>query len=47
MKIPSARPDIGGILNTPVINKRIKNFLTDEQFEQEFSHKILDKIEIL
>ena len=40
-KNPSQRPTINAILNMPLIKKRIKNYLQDDLFKQEFSHTLL------
>ena len=40
------RPNIGDILNYPIIKSRIKKFLNDEEYENEFSHSILHKFNL-
>ena len=40
-KNPSQRPTINAILNMPLIKKRIRNYLQDDLFKQEFSHTLL------
>lgn len=40
-KNPSQRPNINSILNMPIIQKRIKNYLQSELFKEEFSHTLL------
>ena len=40
------RPNIGEILNYPIIKSRIKKFLNDEEYENEFSHSILHKFNL-
>ena len=40
-KKPNARPDIKGLLNMPLINKRIMHYLKEEAFKEEFAHTIL------
>ena len=37
------RPDVNKILATPIIQNRIKVFLTDTIYKNEFSHTILHK----
>jgi len=37
------RPDVNKILNTPIIQIRIKKFLTETVYSNEFSHTILHK----
>ena len=44
---PARRPSILEILRTPLISKRIQNFLTESQRNYEFSHTILhNKVKI-
>ncbi|XP_072259627.1 serine/threonine-protein kinase Nek5 isoform X2 [Pyxicephalus adspersus] len=40
---PRDRPSINSILKKPFLEKRIRNFLTPEVMEEEFSHTILHK----
>lgn len=40
-KNPTQRPSINQILNMPLIQKRIKNYLQEDMFKQEFSHTLL------
>ena len=40
------RPNIGDILNYPIIKSRIRKFLNDEEYENEFSHSILHKFNL-
>ena len=40
-KNPIQRPNINAILNMPLIQKRIKYYLQDDLFKQEFSHTLL------
>ena len=40
-KDPNIRPSIHQILKTPVIEKRIKRFLTTDIFKEEFAHGLL------
>jgi len=41
------RPSINEILKLPILSSRIKNFLTELEFNSEFSHTILHNINIL
>ena len=40
------RPNIGEILNYPIIKSRIRKFLNKEEFDAEFSHTILHKFNL-
>ena len=40
---PESRPDVNKILSMPVIQRRIKNFLTESVKHVEFSHTVLHK----
>ena len=40
-KSPGQRPSINALLAVPVINRRIRNYLNDLDFREEFSHTIL------
>ena len=40
-KNPTQRPSINAILNMPLIQKRIKFYLQEDVFKQEFSHTLL------
>lgn len=40
---PEKRPTINEILRLPLIKSRIKNFLNENQYDDEFSHTILHK----
>ena len=40
---PEKRPTINEILRLPIIKSRIKNFLNENQYDDEFSHTILHK----
>ena len=40
-KSPGQRPTINALLKTPVLNKRIKKYLDNNQFRDEFSHTVL------
>ena len=40
------RPNIGEVLNYPIIKSRIRKFLNDEEYEAEFSHTILHKFNL-
>ncbi len=40
-KEPAKRPTINQILKVPVIEKRISQFLEDQDFKDEFSHTLL------
>ena len=38
---PRRRPNINQVLQIPIIQERVSNFLAQDQFKQEFSHTIL------
>lgn len=38
---PEKRPDVNKILSMPVIQRRIKTYLTETVHQQEFSHTVL------
>jgi NIMA (never in mitosis gene a)-related kinase len=40
-KDPAKRPNINAILKMPLIEKRITQFLDDQNFKDEFSHTLL------
>ena len=40
-KDPAKRPSINTILKMPIIERRISQFLDDEDFKDEFSHTLL------
>lgn len=40
-KDPAKRPTINAILKMPMIEKRISQFLDDDDFKDEFSHTLL------
>lgn len=40
---PEKRPSINEILKLPIIKSRIRNFLNENQYDDEFSHTILHK----
>lgn len=40
---PDQRPDVNKILNTPLIQRRIKSYLTETVYKHEFSHTVLHK----
>ena len=40
------RPNIGEVLNYPIIKSRIRKFLNDEEYEAEFSHTVLHKFNL-
>lgn len=37
------RPDVNKVLSMPIIQNRIKSFLTETVYHNEFSHTILHK----
>ncbi len=43
---PDKRPSINEILRLPLIKSRIRNFLNENQYDDEFSHTILHKFVI-
>jgi NIMA (never in mitosis gene a)-related kinase 1/4/5 len=42
-KDPAKRPSINQLLKTPIIANKVKGFLSDEEFKNEFAHTILHK----
>lgn len=40
-KDPARRPTINAILKMPIIERRIQQFLDDQDFRDEFSHTLL------
>ena len=42
-KDPTKRPNINQIVKLPIIANRIKGFLSDDEFKNEFAHTILHK----